>query len=211
MTQYEHSNWHGSTGGTSWMQRAMVRLFRFLPLPLAYACMAPVIPFYMLFDRRGYQASYRFFRDRIGRGRIHSFLSVYANEFRMGQVVVDRFARETDSVLLCCIQFGVNGLLSLILALFLEKPDFRLLFQGWIPLLYTGVLSCGVAYTLQIVGQKHLHPTVASLLMSLESAFAVLGGWLILHERLSGRELIGCGLMLAAVLLVQLAPAKAEA
>ena len=70
----------------------MVRLFRFLPLPLAYACMAPVIPFYMLFDRRGYQASYRFFRDRIGRGRIHSFLSVYANEFRMGQIVVDRFA-----------------------------------------------------------------------------------------------------------------------
>ena len=70
----------------------MVRLFRFLPLPLAYAFMAPVIPFYMLFDRRGYQASYRFFRDRIGRGRIHSFLSVYANEFRMGQIVVDRFA-----------------------------------------------------------------------------------------------------------------------
>ena len=74
------------------MQRAMLRLFRFLPLPLAYACMAPVIPFYMLFDRRGYRASYRFFRQRIGRGPLHAFFSVYANEFRMGQVVVDRFA-----------------------------------------------------------------------------------------------------------------------
>jgi predicted LPLAT superfamily acyltransferase len=74
------------------MQRTLVKLFRFLPLPLAYACMAPVIPFYMLFDRRGYKASYRFFRHRIGRGPLHSFLSVYANEFRMGQIVVDRFA-----------------------------------------------------------------------------------------------------------------------
>jgi predicted LPLAT superfamily acyltransferase len=70
----------------------MLKLFRFLPLPLAYACMAPVIPFYMLFDRRGYKASYNFFRHRIGRGPLASFFSVYANEFRMGQVVVDRFA-----------------------------------------------------------------------------------------------------------------------
>lgn len=92
MAQYEHNEWHGSTGGTSWMQRAMLKLFRFLPIPLAYACMAPVIPFYMLFDRRGYRASYNFFRHRIGRGPLHSFFSVYANEFRMGQVVVDRFA-----------------------------------------------------------------------------------------------------------------------
>jgi predicted LPLAT superfamily acyltransferase len=92
LAQYEHSEWQGSTGGTSWMQRAMVKLFRFLPLSLAYACVAPVIPFYMLFDRRGYRASYRFFRDRIGRGPLHAFFSVYANEFRMGQVVVDRFA-----------------------------------------------------------------------------------------------------------------------
>jgi len=70
----------------------MVKLFRFLPIPLAYACMAPVIPFYMLFDRQGYRASYQFFRKRIGRRPLHAFLSVYANEFRMGQIVVDRFA-----------------------------------------------------------------------------------------------------------------------
>lgn len=74
------------------MQRAMVKLFRFFPISLAYACMAPVIPFFMLFDRRGYRASYSFFRKRIGRGPLHSFFSVYANEFRLGQIVVDRFA-----------------------------------------------------------------------------------------------------------------------
>lgn len=74
------------------MQRAMLKLFRFLPLTFAYACMTPVIPFFMLFDRRGYRASYRFFRNRIGRGPLYSFFSVYANEFRLGQIVVDRFA-----------------------------------------------------------------------------------------------------------------------
>lgn len=74
------------------MQRSLLRLLRFFPLTLAYGLMGLAIPFYMLFDRRGFRASYRFFRDRIGRGAVRSFFSVYANEFRMGQVVVDRFA-----------------------------------------------------------------------------------------------------------------------
>ena len=128
--------------------------------------------------------------------------------FAVQILVIDRFVQEVDGVMLSCIQFAVDGVLSLIAAFLFETPDFPTLFRGWVPLLYTGILSCGVAYTLQILGQKNLHPTVASLLMSLESAFAVLGGWLILHERLTGRELLGCGLMLAAVVLVQLAPAK---
>ena len=89
-----------------------------------------------------------------------------------------------------------------------ESPDLGKLSSALIPILYCGLISGGVGYTLQIVGQKNLHPTVASLLMSLESAFAVLGGWLILREKLSRRELLGCGLMLAAVLLVQLTPSK---
>ena len=128
--------------------------------------------------------------------------------FAVQILVIDFFVQEVDGVLLSCVQFAVDGILSLAAAFLFEKPDFPALFRGWIPLLYTGILSCGVAYTLQILGQKNLHPTVASLLMSLESAFAVLGGWLILHERLTRRELLGCALMLAAVLLVQLAPAK---
>lgn len=128
--------------------------------------------------------------------------------FAVQILVIDFFVQEVDGVLLSCVQFAVDGVLSLAAAFLFEKPDFPALFRGWIPLLYTGILSCGVAYTLQILGQKNLHPTVASLLMSLESAFAVLGGWLILHERLTRRELLGCALMLAAVLLVQLAPAS---
>lgn len=92
MAQYEHTDWHGATDGTPWMQRTLVKLFRFFPLPFFYGVTALVIPFYMLFDRRGYKASYRFFRRRLGRSALHSFFSVYANEFRMGQVVMDRFA-----------------------------------------------------------------------------------------------------------------------
>lgn len=92
MGQYDHNDWHGSTGGTRWMQQTLVKLLRFIPLPVAYGLMALSIPVYMLADRRGYRASYRFFRDRIGRGPLHAFFSVYANEYRMGQVVIDRFA-----------------------------------------------------------------------------------------------------------------------
>ncbi len=123
-------------------------------------------------------------------------------------MLVDRYVRDADGVMLSCIQFAVTGVLSLIAAFLFSEPDPRALLQGWVPLLYTGILSCGVAYTFQIVGQRNLHPTVASLLMSLESAFAVLAGWLILHQALTGRELMGCCLMLAAVVLVQLAPGR---
>ena len=73
-----------------------------------------------------------------------------------------------------------------------------------ISLLYAGILSSGAGYTLQVVGQKGLNPTVASLLMSLESVFSVLGGWVILHEHLSGRELFGCALIFVAVILAQI-------
>ncbi len=126
--------------------------------------------------------------------------------FSLQIMVIDRYAKTADGVLLSCVQFAVSGVLSLLASIFLEAPDFRVLFRGWAPLLYTGVLSCGVGYTLQILGQKNLHPTVASLLMSLESAFSVLAGWLILHQALSARELAGCGFMLAAVVLAQLSP-----
>lgn len=91
MAEYKHTDWHGTTDGTPWMQRTLIKLFRFIPIVFFYGVTALVIPFYMLFDRRGYRASYRFFR-RLGRGPVRSFLSVYANEFRLGQVVMDRFA-----------------------------------------------------------------------------------------------------------------------
>ena len=86
----------------------------------------------------------------------------------------------------------------------LEKPSLGGMLEGWFPLLYAGVLSCGVAYTLQIIGQKNMNPAIASLLLSLESCFSVLAGWAVLGERLSARESIGCVLMFAAIILAQL-------
>lgn len=85
-----------------------------------------------------------------------------------------------------------------------EKPQIAEIAGAWMPLAYAGVLSCGVGYTLQIVAQKNTDPTVASLILSLESVFSVLTGWVILGEKLSGRELFGCVLVFIAVILAQL-------
>lgn len=119
-------------------------------------------------------------------------------------LVIDYFAPKVDGVKMSCIQFFVCALLSGIGMLLFEEPDMALILQAWVPVLYAGVLSCGVAYTLQIVGQKGMNPTVASLILSLESVVSVIAGWLILGQALSARELAGCVLMFAAIVLVQL-------
>ena len=107
-----------------------------------------------------------------------------------------------------CIQFLVCGILSGIPALLFESPDLSGILAAKIPLLYAGVLSWGVAYTLQIVGQKNMNPTVASLILSLESCISVIAGWLILGQSLSGREILGCVLMFGAIILAQLPQKK---
>lgn len=124
--------------------------------------------------------------------------------FSLHILVIDYFSPLVDGVKMSCIQFLVCGILSGIPALCLENPDFSSLLTAWIPILYAGVLSCGVAYTLQIVGQKGMNPTVASLILSLESCISVLAGWLILGQKLSARELTGCLVMFAAIILAQL-------
>lgn len=129
--------------------------------------------------------------------------------FSLQILAVDKFAPGLDVVKLSCYQFLVCGILSIVPMIF-EKPTAGALLDCWLPLAYAGFLSCGVAYTLQMVGQKHVEATLASLLMSLESVFSVLFGFILLHERLSARELIGCVIMFAAVILAQLAPAKEE-
>ena len=88
--------------------------------------------------------------------------------------------------------------------LIFEEPSLGAIYAAKIPILYAGVMSCGVAYTLQIIGQKHLKPTPASLIMSLESVFAVLFGWLLLNERMTKYEISGCILVFAAVILSQI-------
>lgn len=134
--------------------------------------------------------------------------------FAVHILVIDHFSPLVDGVRMSCIQFLVAGLLSCIPAFFvdmkhsmpgiLQQAAACTEWQAWIPLLYAGILSCGVAYTLQIIGQKGLNPTVASLLMSLESVFSVLAGVIILQESLSRRELLGCVMIFAAVILAQI-------
>ena len=122
-------------------------------------------------------------------------------------MVIDRYSPLVDGVRMSCIQFFVAGGLSLLAALFFEDIQWSYVLQAWQPLLYAGALSCGVAYTLQVVGQNGVEPTVASLILSLESVFSVLAGWIVLHDAMTGRELTGCLLMFFAIILVQLAPA----
>lgn len=136
---------------------------------------------------------------------------ICAVAFSIHILVVDYFAPRVDGVKMSCMQFFVCALLSGICMFLFESPEPARILQAWVPVLYAGVLSCGVAYTLQIVGQKGMNPTVASLILSLESVVSVIAGWLILKQQLSNRELIGCCLMFAAIILVQLPEKKVAA
>ena len=124
--------------------------------------------------------------------------------FSIHILVIDHYSPLADGVQLSCIQFFVCGVLSLICMFLFETPDLSMMLMAWLPILYAGVLSCGVAYTLQVVGQKNMNPTVASLILSMESCISVLAGWLILGQALSSRELLGCVLMFAAIILAQI-------
>lgn len=123
-------------------------------------------------------------------------------------LVIDHFSPKTDGVRMSCIQFLVAGLLNGIFVLIAESPTFSAILSAWGPILYAGILSSGVAYTLQIIGQKNTNPTLASLILSLESVFAMIAGWIILGEQLSPREWIGCILVFAAIIFAQIPPRK---
>ena len=125
-------------------------------------------------------------------------------------LVIDYFTALVDGVRMSCIQFFVSGLISSVFMFLFENPTIQAIWEAKLPILYAGVLSCGVAYTLQIVGQKDMNPTVASLILSLESCISVLAGWLILRQTLSGRELIGCVVMFGAILIAQMPERKTQ-
>ncbi len=120
-------------------------------------------------------------------------------------MAVDHLSPQVSGVQLSCVQFLVAGLLSALPMLALEKPSLVAIFSAWGPILYAGIMSSGVAYTLQIIGQRRTTPILASLIMSLEAVFAVLGGMVLLSERLTAREATGCVLMFGATLLAQVA------
>ena len=144
----------------------------------------------------------------IGKGDILVLICAVLFSFHI--LVIDYYSPKVDGVKLSCIQFLVCGILSGIPALIFEKPEMSAVLTAWQPILYAGVMSCGVAYTLQIIGQKNMNPTVASLILSLESCISVLAGWVILGQQLSAREITGCVIMFAAIILAQL-PQKEKA
>ena len=138
----------------------------------------------------------------VGKGEL--LLIICAVLFSGHILVIDHFSPLVDGVKMSCIQFLVCGILSGVPALLFEQPNLSGILAAWLPILYAGVMSSGVAYTLQIVGQKNMNPTVASLILSLESCISVLAGWIILGQHLSSREIFGCVLMFGAIILAQL-------
>lgn len=137
-----------------------------------------------------------------------SFVVLCAFVFSVHILVIDHYAPKVDGVCMSCIQFFVSGLVCAVPMFVYEKPNLSALLEAGIPLAYAGVLSCGVAYTLQVVAQKNTDPTIASLILSMESVFSALTGWIILGERLSKREMLGCLLVFTAVIIAQLPAAK---
>lgn len=138
----------------------------------------------------------------LGRGDVLEMLCALG--FTAHILVIDHFSPRVDGVKMSCIQFFVCGILAGIFMLVLETPSWQSICDAAMPIAYAGILSSGVGYTLQIVAQKDTQPTVASLLMSLESVFSLVFGWIILKEAMSGVELLGCVLMFAAIIWVQL-------
>lgn len=119
-------------------------------------------------------------------------------------IVIDRFLeRGADGMVMACLQFFTAGLIMTVGMFLFETPRIDRILTAGNTILYAGVMSCGVAYTMQIIGQRFTAPTIATLIMSLESVFAVLSGWLILGEQLSFKELSGCCLVFAAVIIAQ--------
>lgn len=136
--------------------------------------------------------------------RADIMLLLCALAFSFHILVVDYFSPKVGGVKMSCIQFFVCGVLSAVGMLFTETPDISNIQAAWLPLLYAGLLSCGIGYTLQIVGQKGINPVIASLIMSLESVISALAGWVILGQVLSPKEILGCVLMFVAIIITQI-------
>ena len=124
--------------------------------------------------------------------------------FAVHILVIDHFTAYCDGVKLSCLQFLFAGIISAVCMFLFETVDFAAIWSCILPLLYVGIFSCGVGYTLQILAQKDSNPTVVTILLSLESVFAVIAGAIILHQQMTAREYIGCVVMFVAVILAQI-------
>lgn len=137
----------------------------------------------------------------IGKGELVTICCSFA--FAVHILVIDHFCKKVNNIALSCAQFFVAGGLSVVCMFIFEDPKPAEIAGAWLPLVYAGVMSCGVAFTAQIFGQKYTEPAVASLLLCLESVFSVLFGWLLLKQVLSERELFGCLIMFIAIVFTQ--------
>lgn len=144
----------------------------------------------------------------IGKG--DALVLLCAAAFSVHILVIDYFSPKADGVALSCIQFYTSSVICGAGMLLLETPSFQEILRGWVPVLYAGVMSCGVAYTLQIIGQKGMEPTVASLILSLESVVSLIAGWILLGQALDMKEICGCILVFIAIILAQLPEKKHE-
>lgn len=140
-------------------------------------------------------------------GDIQLVLCALAFAFQI--LIIDHYSDHVNGVLMSATQFIVAGLLSIVCMFLFEKPQINDILASWWPIVYAGVFSCAIAYTLQIVGQRHVPPTEASLIFCLESVFSLLAGTIFLHERMKAINYIGCLLIFIAVVLSQW-PKKAE-
>jgi len=164
------------------------------PHPVLWACVAlAAVGLYFLSIRGDFTMS---------AGDILVLACAFVFTFQI--LLVDHYAPKVDVMRLNCIQFSVMAVLSAVPMALFEKPTVQAISSAWITLVYAGLFSGCVAYSLQMFGQRRLEPTTASLLLSLESVFSVLAGWLILGQTLTARELFGCGLVFAAVVASQL-------
>lgn len=162
--------------------------------PKMWLCVAiAAVGLYMLSIKEGFV---------IEKGDFFVFLS--AIFFGLQIVIIDIFAPKADAIKLSMIEFATSGVLSLIATLMTETTTMAGIQAAGVAILYTGLLSSGVGFTLQIIAQKNLAPTVTSLIMSMESGVSAIAGVIFLHEALTSREIVGCIIMIIAVLLAQL-------
>ena len=171
-----------------------VILKRRIPKIIAVCVPIATLGFYLLCIKSGF---------KIELGDVLTLVSAFFFTFHI--LIIDYFMEKgADPIKTSCIQFLVVGIISLVLAFIFETPDLSVIWNAKLEIMYAGFLSSGIAYTLQIAAQKDADPTSATLIMSLESVFAVLSGWLVLGEALSGKELTGCLFVFIAVILAQI-------
>ena len=161
---------------------------------------AAVVGMYLLCVTEGFSVSFGDF-----------LVFICAIFFSVQILFIDHFSPKTDGVILSCIQFSVGAVTCGIIALIIERPTIDQLQNGLIPILYTGIMSSGVAYTLQIIGQRNFNPTIAAMIMSLESVISAVAsviaynlGFLSTDQSLTGVQILGCAIMFAAIIFVQL-------